>query len=253
MGRKLQSLVTLCLLMVFCCLIPQALAAEVLAAYPLDADLFAQGMEMVDGRLIFSSGLYESSKIGVVDLENGQLKAIQKLPDHVFAEGLTATPAGIWLISWQEGEARLLDSHSLAEIRLVQYEGEGWGICYDGEQLFMSDGSAWLTIRDADSFEVKDRLQVLIDGQPIEYLNELEYANGAIYANVLFSDIILKIDPKTGQTLDVIDMGWMNDIVFPKGAWRDSNAVLNGIAHIAEDRFYITGKRWPKVFEVRLP
>ena len=129
------------------------------------------------------------------------------------------------------GEARLLDSHSLAEIRLVQYEGEGWGICYDGEQLFMSDGSAWLTIRDADSFEVKDRLQVLIDGQPIEYLNELEYANGAIYANVLFSDIILKIDPKTGQTLDVIDMGWMNDIVFPKGAWRDSNAVLNGIAH----------------------
>lgn len=253
MGRKLQSLVTLCLLTAICCLMPQAQAAEVLAAHPPDADLFAQGMELVDGRLIFSSGLYEPSKVRAVDLENGQLKAVQKLPDHVFAEGLTATPAGIWLISWQEGEARLLDSHSLAEVHLVQYEGEGWGICYDGEQLFMSDGSAWLTIRDADTFEEKDRLQVLIDGQPIEYLNELEYAKGAIYANVLFSDIILKIDPKTGQTLEVIDMGWMNDLVSPKGAWRNSNAVLNGIAHIAEDRFYITGKRWPKIFEVRLP
>lgn len=108
MGRKLQSLVTLCLLTAICCLMLQAQAAEVLAAHPPDADLFAQGMELVDGRLIFSSGLYEPSKVRAVDLENGQLKAVQKLPDHVFAEGLTATPAGIWLISWQEGEARLL-------------------------------------------------------------------------------------------------------------------------------------------------
>ena len=253
MGKKLLSLLTLCLLAAFCCLMPQALAEEVLSTHPLDADLFVQGMEMVDGRLVFSSGLYESSKVGVLDLKTGQLEAVQTLPDHVFAEGLTATPAGIWLISWQEGEARLLDAHSLADIRLVRYEGEGWGICYDGQRLYMSDGSAWLTIRDADSFEVLDRVQVLIDGQPIKYLNELEYANGAIYANVLFSDIILKIDPKTGQTLFVIDMGWVNDLVFPKGAWRDSSAVLNGIAHIADDRFYITGKRWPKVLEVRLP
>lgn len=218
MGRKLQSLLTLCLLAAFCCLMPQALAEEVLSTNPLDADLFVQGMEMVDGRLVFSSGLYESSKVGVLDLKTGQLEAVQTLPDHVFAEGLTETPAGIWLISWQEGEARLLDAHSLADIRLVRYEGEGWGICYDGQRLYMSDGSAWLTIRDADSFEVLDRVRVLIDGQPIKYLNELEYANGAIYANVLFSDIILKIDPKTGQTLFVIDMGWVNDLVFPKGA-----------------------------------
>lgn len=226
---------------------------ELLASHPLDARLFTQGLELMDGRLMLSSGLYGSSLIGELNLETGRLTNSIALPDRLFAEGITATPEGIWLLSWQEGEARLLDRKSLRKMRLAHYEGEGWGLCFDGEKLCMSDGSSWLTFRDAESFAPLHQVQVLLDGQPVELLNELEYVDGAIYANVWTSDLILKIDPASGEVLTAIDLSALGALAFPPPLHRKEEAVLNGIAHIEGDRFYVTGKHWPRLFEVRLP
>ncbi len=226
---------------------------EILASHPLNPALFTQGLEVVDDRLILSSGLYGRSMIGQLDLSTGQLRQAQGLPREVFAEGLTETPAGIWLLSWQEGQARLYDRQTLTEIRQARYSGEGWGLCFDGERLYMSDGSATLTIRDPDSFEHPGSLPVSWQGQPIPRLNELEYANGYIYANVWMSDEIIKIDRASGEVLQRIDLSELRALALPEDRPRDDNAVLNGIAHIEGDRFYVTGKRWHMIFELRLP
>lgn len=251
MRKRCSGFMASLLLAALLCGLPPA-QAEVLADHPLDPALFTQGLEMVDGRLILSSGLYGRSAIGEVDLATGRLTAVRRLPDACFAEGLTATGEGVWQLTWQEGVAMLRDRESLRELRRAQYEGEGWGLCFDGERLYMSDGSAWLTVRDPVTFEPLGRLQVLLDGRPAAMLNELEYANGCIYANVWTQDHILMIDPDSGRA-ERVDLSALRDRALPGGGRADPDSVLNGIAHVADDRFYLTGKRWPVIFEVRLP
>ena len=208
-------------------------------------------LERVNGRLILSSGLYRGSKIGVLNLDTGRLGQPVPMPDDIFAEGLTATPEGIWLLSWKEQEARLLDADTLELLRIARYDGEGWGLCYDGEKLYMSDGSSWLSIRDPVSFNLLDRVQVREGGQPMPLINELEYAEGLIYANLWLEDRILRIDPADGQVLASYDMSSLREHALPAEARRGRE--LNGIAHIEDDRFYVTGKGWPRLYEVRLP
>lgn len=253
MNRLMKRFLALMALAAVLCLPITSQGVELVATHPLDPELFTQGLEMVDGRLMLSSGLYRHSKIGELDLESGQLVDARHLPDELFAEGITATEEGIWLLSWQEGEAWLLDRDSLEMIRSVRYEGEGWGICFDGETLFMSDGTFWLSRRDPVTFELLGHVMVSHEGEPIWRINELEYANGLIYANVWMTDDILKIDPETGNVLEVIDMGSLKVHLQEDLNPADSDAVLNGIAHIAGNRFYVTGKRWPRIFEVILP
>lgn len=241
------------LLATWLCLTPATLAQiEVLAEHPLDPNLFTQGLEVVDGGLVLSSGLYGRSAIGRLDLETGRLVDSRHLANVFFAEGLTATEEGVWQLTWMEHTAILYDRESLEPLRFASYEGEGWGLCYDGERLYMSDGSAWLTLRDPESFVPLDRLQVTLDGQPVDRLNELEYADGAIYANVWTCDELLKIDPTTGEAVS-IDLSELSARALGDQTRRDPDAGLNGIAHIEGDRFYVTGKRWPLLFEVRLP
>lgn len=253
MHRLMKRFLMLMALAAVLCLPIISQGVELVATHSLDPELFTQGLEMVDGRLMLSSGLYGHSKIGKLDLESGQLVDALHLPDELFAEGITATEEGIWLLSWQEGEAWLLDRDSLEMIRSVRYEGEGWGICFDGETLFMSDGTFWLSRRDPVTFELLGHVMVSHEGEPIWRINELEYANGLIYANVWLTDDILKIDPETGNVLEVIDMGSLKEHLQEDLNPADSDAVLNGIAHIAGNRFYVTGKRWPRLFEVTLP
>lgn len=253
MSRLLKKHLTLLLLIVFLSLPALGQAFEVVASHPLDGDLFSQGLELIDGRLMMSSGLYGHSKIGEIDLENGQLVDALHLPDELFAEGITATDEGIWLLTWQEGEAWLMDRDSLEMVRTVRYEGEGWGICFDGETLFMSDGTFWLSRRDPVTFELLGHVMVSHEGEPIWRINELEYANGYIYANVWLTDNILKIDPETGNVLELIDMNQLRVSLQEELGTEDSDAVLNGIAHLEGNRFYVTGKRWPRIFEVTLP
>ena len=253
MNRLMKRFLALMALAAFLCLPITSQGVELVATHPLDPELFTQGLEMVDGRLMLSSGLYGHSKIGELDLESGQLVDARHLPDELFAEGITATEEGLWLLSWQEGEARLLDRDSLEMVRSVRYEGEGWGICFDGDTLFMSDGTFWLSRRDPVTFALLGHVMVSHEGEPIWRINELEYANGYIYANVWLTDNILKIDPETGNVLDVIDMSLLRDSLQEELGTEDSDAVLNGIAHLEGNRFYVTGKRWPKIFEVILP
>jgi glutamine cyclotransferase len=228
-------------------------AARVLAQYPCDSALFMQGLELLDGRLIVSSGLYGQSLIGEIDLPTGRLKKAVNLEDSHFAEGLTVAEAGIWQVTWREGLAFLRDRQSLRELKRVRYEGEGWGLCFDGQVLYMSDGSATLTLRDPNTFEVKGKLEVRDKGQPVFRLNELEYALGHIFANVWMEDIILKIDPASGEAVYAYDLSALKALAFGEKAAPDGNSVLNGIAHVREDLFYIGGKNWPLLFMVQLP
>ena len=226
---------------------------EVLARYPCDPELFIQGLESVDKRLIVSSGLYGQSLIGELDLSNGKLMNTRILDDHLFAEGLTAAGAGIWQITWREGVALLRDRRSLKELKRIAYDGEGWGLCHDGRQLYMSDGSASLTIRDPDTFEALGKLPVRWQGRTAVRLNELEYAEGFIYANIWLEDTVLKIDPANGEAVKAYDLSALRRLALADVMTPDPDAVLNGIAHVREDIFYIGGKRWPLIFLVRLP
>ncbi len=228
-------------------------SAQVLARYPCDPALFMQGLELVDGRLIVSSGLYGQSLIGEIDLPSGRLENAVPLEDGQFAEGLTAAEAGIWQITWREGLAQLRDKSTLLELKRVRYEGEGWGLCSDGQVLYMSDGSAALTLRDPASFEVLGKLEVRQSGRPVFRLNELEYAQGHIFANVWMEDMILKIDPSNGDVVRAYDLSQLKEFVFQGEPAPDANAVLNGIACIRDDLFYIGGKNWPLLFMVQLP
>lgn len=248
--RRLSSLLVAAALF---CVQPAAWAAELIKSYPLDISLFTQGLEMVDERLLLSSGLYGQSRVGEIDLDSGQLKNVIILPDWMFAEGITATPAGIWLLSWREEVAFLLNHVDLSIKGRACYSGQGWGLCFDGKHLIMSNGSSFLSIRDAGNFKELSRLQVLEHGQPVELLNELEYANGVIYANVWQSNFVLKIDPESGLVLGRIDLTFLFDLVRSQLDPQDKDAVLNGIAHIEGERFFVTGKRWPLLFEVKLP
>lgn len=229
------------------------LQPQVLSRYPCDPELFIQGLESVDNRLIVSSGLYGRSLIGELDLSDGKLINARALDDNLFAEGLTAAGAGIWQITWREGTALLRDRQSLRELKRAAYEGEGWGICHDGRQLYMSDGSASLTLRDPETFEALGRLAVRWQGRTAFRLNELEYAGGFIYANIWLEDTILKIDPANGEAVTAYDLSALRVLALADAAVPDPDAVLNGIAHVREDLFYIGGKRWPLLFLVRLP
>ena len=140
----------------------------------------------------------------------------------------------------------LFDSKTLSPVKTVNYKGQGWGLCYDGKRLIMSDGSAVLTMRHPETFDVQSTLTVTIGGTPQAQLNELEYVNGAVYANVYQTDTIVRIDPKTGKVTQLIDCA---GLLLPEE--RGHADVLNGIAYDAKSgHFLITGKYWPKLFEV---
>ncbi|WP_112141277.1 glutaminyl-peptide cyclotransferase [Glycomyces dulcitolivorans] len=226
---------------------------EVVETYDHDPGSFTQGLELGEhpefGTVLYeSAGLYGESDIRIIDPETGEVLASQDLPAEDFAEGLTLTDDAIWQITWQEHRAYKRDLVTLDIIETVEYEGEGWGICYDGERLVMSDGSATLTFRDPVTFEETGTVDVENEGgEPVFSINELECSNGTVWANIWQTDQIIGIDPESGVVEAQVDAsGLLTD---EEAAGAD---VLNGIAKAEEDHtFYITGKQWPKLFLVR--
>lgn len=228
---------------------------ELVNTHPSDNSVFTQGIELEDdGDILVSSGLYNESSIGYLDLETGTYQAVEDLEDQYFAEGLTITPDWVWQLTWQEGVAFKRDPETLEVVDEVSYEGEGWGLAYDEDRqvLWMSDGSNRLYMRDPETFEVKGQWEIEFEGQPLNLLNELEYANGMIYANVWYTNQVYAIDPITGEVLEVYDFTSLLEEADISQADRQTMDSLNGIAHIEDDRFYITGKLYPLVFEVSL-
>ena len=223
---------------------------EIVHTYPHDATAFTQGLIYVDGHLYESTGLNGRSSLRMVELSTGNVLQEHDLPTEYFGEGLTDWGSTLIQLTWTSHRAFVYDRFSFSPRRTFAYEGEGWGLTHDATQLIMSDGSSYLRFLDPTSFRVTRRVQVVDDtGQGIENLNELEYIRGEIYANVWQTDDILRISPRTGKILGRIDLRGIID----KRELHGEGAVLNGIAYdSAHDRMFVTGKRWPKLFEIRI-
>ncbi len=225
------------------------LVPEVVATIPRGTEAFTQGLEVVGDRVVESSGLYGESFLRLVDPATWEELAVVDLPTSVFGEGATVVDDRIIVLTWQEQRALV---HALDDLRPVgelSYETQGWGLCeLDDGRLAMSDGTATITFRDPDDFAASGRITVALDGEPIGLLNELECVGDDIWANVWQTDHILRIDAASGRVEAVVDAGGLLE---PDPAAADPDAVLNGIAHLGDDRFLVTGKRWPAVFEVR--
>lgn len=252
--RRFQSalpLLVIAALLAGCSREPRLLIPEVLASYPHDSQAFTQGLLYFDGRLFESTGLEGASSLREVALESGQVIRLLPLDDRLFGEGLARVGDELWQITWQNERAFRYDLGSFELIRSYGYLGEGWGICYDGEALFMSDGSHRIAVRDPATFAELRRFAVTQDGDPVVRLNELECVGDAIYANVWQTDTIVKIDKGSGRVISEIDASAL--LTPEERAALPLGAVLNGIAYNPDsETFYLTGKLWPKLFEVRL-
>jgi glutamine cyclotransferase len=226
----------------------ERLAVQVLATHPHDPQCYTKGLLWQGGELYESCGLYGESSLRRTDPQTGAVRQQVAVPAPYFAEGLALVGERLFQLTWREGVAFLYDRKSLAKTGEVRYEGEGWGLCYDSKRLVMSDGSDRLTVRDPATFAVTGEIKVNRDGVPVDQLNELECVGDSIYANVYQTDEIVRIDAVSGRVTGSIDAaGLLN------AEERQKAEVLNGIAWNPETkRFWITGKRWPKMFEVEL-
>lgn len=225
---------------------PPGLRTEVLATHPHDPAAFTQGLE-IDGEVLYEgTGMVGRSGVRATSRTDGAELARADVPPPYFGEGVTLAGDTLWQITWREGVAFARDPGTLAEKNRVRYDGEGWGLCARNGRLVMSDGSATLTFRDPVTFAPTG--SVTLTDRTDARLNELDCAaDGSVYANVWPTDEILRIDPDSGRVLGVIDA---SGLLAP--AQRAGTDVLNGIAQIpGTDRFLITGKYWPSMFEVR--
>ena len=220
---------------------------EVIASYPHDRGAFTQGLLYDGGVLYESTGLEGESTLRRVDPKTGRVLQTVALPPPLFAEGLALAPQGLVQLTWQNDTGFVYDPATLALRRQFKYAGDGWGLCYDGTSLAMTDGSDTLAFRAPDTFAVQRSVRVVMNGTPLRAINELECADRSVYANVWHKDFIVRIDPATGVVLERIDAAGL--LTGSEAAGAD---VLNGIAYDpADGLFYITGKRWPKLFKVR--
>lgn len=223
----------------------------IVATFPHDPTSYTQGLEFVDGRLLESAGRYGESDRRLVDISTGTVLDREALPDDVFAEGLTVVGSEIVQLTWRAETVFRSDLDSLEVVATQSYRGEGWGICNDGAQLVMSNGSAELTFRDPATFEPTRTVSVTRnDGTPVSLLNELECIAGQVWANVYQSDEIVVIDPESGRVDATIDASILRPPDLPID---DADFALNGIAHDPRTgHLYLTGKWWPVLYEVDL-
>lgn len=224
---------------------------EVINVYPHDDGAFTQGLLWDSGFLYESTGLRGQSTLRRVEIETGRPLETVSLADDLFAEGLERVGDTLIQLTWQAGLAFVYDFNTFERLDTISYDGEGWGLCYDGRYLFMSDGSSYLSIRDPESFELIFRGAVTYNGQilPAQLLNELECVDDYIYANAWNTDYIFRIDKFTGDIVAVIDASSL--LTEAEKAALDPGSVLNGIAYNPESMtFYLTGKKWLKIFEV---
>ncbi len=216
-----------------------------------DRDAFTQGLVYADGRFFESSGRYGVSDLREVDVASGAVVRRRPLEARFFAEGLALVGDQLVQLTYREGTAFVYDRETFEELGRHRYDGEGWGLCFDGSVLWMSDGSSSLQRRDPVTFALLGRLEVRRDGRPVQRLNELACVGPNVYANVWLTTEIVRIDTASGRVSAVIDAAALVPDDPLVRANRD--AVLNGIAHDPETgRWWLTGKLWPVLYEVRL-
>lgn len=222
---------------------------KIVETYPHDRRAFTQGLVFEDGVLYESAGLYGDSTLRKVELESGEILQIHNLEDDFFGEGITIYDSRIIQLTWKSKLGFVYDKVSFEPLREFGYSTEGWGITHNGEQLIMSDGTSTLYFLNSETFKETARIEVRDEGKPINMLNELEYVKGRIYANIWPTEEIVIIAPESGRVVGRVDM---KGLLSQQERDRSIN-VLNGIAYDAvNDRLFVTGKLWPKLFEIKL-
>lgn len=222
--------------------------AEIVAEYPHDTLAYTQGLFFDGGRLIETTGQFEMSTLREVDLATGAVKKEVYLGDEIFGEGSVVFDGKLYVLSWLNRIIFEFDPVTFERLEHRDYPREGWGITTDGKRLYASDGSSHIYLMDKN-LHLEKKLTVRLDGKPVRWLNELEWINGKIWANVYTTDTIVIIDPKDGKVTGTIDCSG----IYPKKMRRPDDDVLNGIAiNPADGKIYLTGKNWPKMYEIKL-
>jgi glutamine cyclotransferase len=222
---------------------------ETVNSYPHDSTSFTQGLLWRDGGFYESTGMYGHSKLRRLEFPSGKLLKEVSLTDDLFGEGLALVDTRLIQLTWTTHRGFTYDIQSFEKLEEFRYDTEGWGLTYDGTNLILSDGSSDLFYLDPHSFKVIKKLPVTMNGQPITELNELEFIDGEIWSNVWQTDLILRIDPATGRVTSFLNM---KDLLAPSDR-TGTEDVLNGIAYDADKkRIFVTGKRWPRIFEIRI-
>jgi len=223
---------------------------RVVKTLPHQRTAYCQGLTIHRGTLFESTGKYGESSLRTIDLATGKVQQVVPLDRRLFGEGLAVFGDRIYQLTWKEGVCLVYDRESLKQTRQMRYEGEGWGLTHNGEDLIMSDGGDEITFRDPGAFAVKRRLRVTVAGRPMRSLNELEYIDGEIWANVYTQDYLVRIDPDTGNVTGRVDC---RGLLSRRETLFGGTGVLNGIAYDPQTKkLYVTGKNWPKLFQIEL-
>lgn len=222
---------------------------QIINIWPHDSNAFTQGLILADGKLLESTGQQGYSSLRIVELETGKILKKVDVPEPYFAEGIAMLNGKVYQLTWQDQLGFIYDSQNLKRAGEFNYQGEGWGLTTDGQSLILSDGSNLIRFIDPSSFRVTKTITVRDGITPIDQLNELEWVQGEIYANVWHDQRIAVINPQTGGVTAWIDLTGL----IPQGELQDPEAVLNGIAYDqANNRLFVTGKLWPRLFEIKV-
>ncbi len=221
---------------------------EVVAKYPHDVQAFTQGLQFHRGKLYEGTGSYGASTLRRVNWQTGEVEQQVPLQPQLFGEGITILEDKLYQLTWQNRVGLVYAVDTLAPLKTFEYSGEGWGLTHDGQYLIMSDGTSLIRFLDPKTFKVEKKISAHMGKQKINSLNELEYIEGEIWANIWHEDRIVRLSPQDGQVL-----GWINLAgLYPRPP-QDNERVLNGIAFDPETKkLVVTGKYWPELFEIKL-
>ena len=221
---------------------------RVVGEYPHSSRSYTQGLEYVDGVMWEGTGREGRSHLQRIELATGKVDIVASLPKDEFGEGITHYKGNIYQLTWESHKAYVYDGEGKL-LREVTYRGEGWGITTDGEKLYMSDGTSTIRVVNPESFVTEASICVMFDGQPLDMLNELEWVDGHIWANVYLTDAIVEIDPETGVVLGYVDLPALRSLLKDN----PEAEAFNGVAYNpALGHFYVTGKDWNKLFEIEI-
>ena len=227
----------------------QQAQVEVVKSLSHQTDAYTQGLQFVDGLMWEGTGEYGSSRLQYTDLTTGKSTVVARLPEDHFGEGITLLGDKIYQLTWLNGVMHIYDRATFSKVDQKSYKGEGWGLTTDGQWLYMSDGTSTIKVLDPATLEVKRRISVLCNGVSLNYLNELEWIDGKIWANVYTLNQIVIINPESGVVETIVDL----EGLLPQSEITPTTDVLNGIAYDkATGRIFVTGKNWSKIFEIRL-
>ena len=223
--------------------------ARVVATYPHDPGAYTQGLVIENGQMFEGTGKYGSSTLREVDLKTGKVIRSLSLDEQYFGEGIAILNGNIFQLTWKNNFCFVYDLNSFQYKEYFRYPFEGWGLTSNGNELILSDGSSELRFIDPNSFKEVRRISVKDGSERIKNLNELEYISGEIWANIWYEDRIARVSPETGKLLGWIDLSGL----YPKSQREDRDQVLNGIAQDSHTKkLYVTGKNWPKLFEIEI-